>query len=107
MTLGLNRRDAVLILHAAHAYALLGEKAQARQVLQEVEKTWKPDGASSFWISVVHACLGDKDAAFEWLEKALQEHAAFLVWIKSFGALESLRGDPRFDSLVKRIGIPG
>jgi len=54
----------------------------------------------------VHACLGEKDAAFEWLEKAFQQHAAFLAWNKYFISFEGLRDDPRFDALVKRIGIP-
>jgi eukaryotic-like serine/threonine-protein kinase len=106
MALGLNRKDPVPILHVAVAYALAGEKDQARKLLEEVENNWRPDGASSFWIACVYACLGEKDAAFEWLEKAFQEHAAFLVWIKSFWPFENLHGDPRFDSLVKRIGLP-
>jgi len=106
MALGLNRRDPAMILHAAIAYAILGETAQAHELLEEVEGNLKPDGASSFGIAAVHACLGEKDAAFEWLEKAFQQHAAFLVWIKFFWPLERLRGDARFDSLVKRIGIP-
>ena len=107
MALGLNRKDPAMILHAAAAYAIAGETAQARTLLEEVEKNLKPDGASSFWIATVHACLGENDAAFEWLEKAFQQHAAFLVWNKFFASFpESFRGDPRFDSLVKRIGIP-
>jgi len=106
MALGLNRRDPVLILHAASAYAVVGEEREARKLLEEVEKNWKPDGASSFWIACVHACLGDKDTAFEWLEKAFKEHAAFLAWNKFFVLFDPLQGDPRFDALVKRIGIP-
>ncbi len=107
MALGLNRRDPAMILHAAAAYAIAGETAQARKLLEEVEKNLKPDGASSFWIATVHACLGENDVAFEWLEKAFQQHAAFLVWNKFFASFpESFRGDPRFDALVKRIGIP-
>ena len=106
MSLGLNRKDPAMILHTAAAYALSGETAEARKLVKEVEEGLKPDGASAFWIAVVHACLGEKDAAFEWLEKAFQQHAAFLVWNKYFISFEGLRDDPRFDALVKRIGIP-
>jgi serine/threonine protein kinase len=107
MALGLNRKDPAMILHAAAAYAIAGETAHARKLLEEVERDLKPDGASSFWIATVHACLGENDAAFEWLETAFQEHAAFLVWNKFFASFpESFRADVRFDSLVKRMGIP-
>ena len=50
--------------------------------------------------------LGEKDAAFAWLEKAFQEHPIYLVYLKVHPLFDSLRGDPRFDALVKRIGIP-
>jgi len=54
----------------------------------------------------VHARLREKDSAFEWLEKALQERPSFMLWLKIHPMFENLHGDPRFDDLVKRIGIP-
>jgi TolB-like protein len=105
LALALNR-PSVWLLQAAVAYARVGQAEEARKLAEEVEKDWKPDGVSAFWLACAHACLGDKDVAFEWLERAFQEHAGFLVWLKVFWDLECLRGDPRFDDLVKRIGIP-
>ena len=105
LALALNR-PSVWLLQAAVAYARVGQAGEARKLAEEVEKDWKPDGVSAFWLACTHACLGDKDVAFEWLERAFQEHAGFLVWLKVFWDLERLRGDPRFDDLVKRIGIP-
>jgi non-specific serine/threonine protein kinase len=90
----------------AQVYAVLGETQEARKILEEAERNWKPDGASSFWIAMTHAVLGNKEAAFEWLEKAFLERASFLYTLKISAAFNSLRGDPRFDALVKRIGIP-
>jgi tetratricopeptide (TPR) repeat protein len=105
LRLALNRRNTLAILESAVTYATVGEAAEARRLLEEVEKSWRPDGSSSFWIGNVYACLGEKDAAFEWLEKAFREHAAFLVWLKVMRHLECLHGDPRFNDLVERIGI--
>ena len=103
----LSRGATVVRLQTAAAYAVLGETGKARAILEENEKNWKPDGVSSYWIAVGHACLKEKDAAFEWLEKALQERAAFLVFLKAEVLLsDNLRDDPRFDALAKRIGIP-
>ena len=95
-----------LRLHSAVAYAILHEVAGAHKLLEEAEQNWKPNGISAFWIACVHACLGEKDAAFAWLERAFQERCSFLVWVKIFYPLARLHGDPRFDALVKRIGIP-
>jgi tetratricopeptide (TPR) repeat protein len=87
-------------------YAKIGKKQEAREILQQAEKSWKPDGRSSIWIGAIYAALGEKDAAFDWLEKAFQEHTSFLVYFKVHPIFENLHGDPRFDALVKRIGIP-
>ena len=106
IALVLGRRATVLLPRKAALHATLGETGEARGILEEVEKKWKPDGASSLWIAGAHACLGEKDAAFEWLEKAFQEHVAFLVFLKARPEFGSLCDDPRFDDLVKRIGIP-
>jgi serine/threonine protein kinase/tetratricopeptide (TPR) repeat protein len=106
MALALSRRATYFLLQTAVAYAMLRESGEARRILEEVERNWKPDGTSSFGIAAVHACLGEKDAAFEWLEKAFQERVGFLVFLKVALQFDNLHGDPRFDALVKRIGIP-
>jgi hypothetical protein len=53
-----------------------------------------------------YAAIGDADRAFQWLEKAYEAHDTFLPWLKVDPELDELRGDPRFDDLVRRIGIP-
>jgi len=92
-------------MQVASAHAVLGEK-DARTLLEELEKNWNPDGLSSVFIAASHAYLNEKDVAFEWLEKAFQEHASFLTYLKILRCFDNLHGDPRFDALVKRIGIP-
>lgn len=106
LTLALHPKNTFAILQVSVAYAMLNEAEKARRLVEGVEKNWKPDGSSAFWLASVHACLGEKDAAFEWLERAYQGHAAALVWLKIMWPLKNLHGDPRFDALVRRIGIP-
>ena len=106
LTMALGRRATFTLLATAAVHAMLHEEAEARRILGDVERNWKPDGVASYWIAVGRASLGDKDAAFEWLEKAFQERAPFLVYLKETVNFEGLRNDPRFDDLVKRIGIP-
>jgi hypothetical protein len=90
----------------AATYAKIGRIAEARSMVERAESAWKPGDASAFWIAAAHARLGEKDAAFEWLERAFQERATFLLTVKVHPFFQALHGDPRFDDLVKRIGIP-
>jgi tetratricopeptide (TPR) repeat protein len=104
--LALGPGTAIVRLHAACTYAKIGKTEEARRILQEAESAWKPGDPLSYFIGIIHARLGEKDAAFEWLEKAFQAHESFLMNLKVDPRFDGLHGDPRFDTLVKRIGIP-
>ena len=58
------------------------------------------------WVARDYIRLGDKDHAFEWLEKAYQEHSSFLLDLKVDPLFDPLRPDPRFQDLVRRVGLP-
>jgi eukaryotic-like serine/threonine-protein kinase len=96
----------VMLGHLGAAYAKIGKIEEARHALRQIESSWKPDGRSSIRIAEICAGLEDKDAAFEWLEKAFHERTSFLAYFKFHPLFDNLHGDPRFDALVKRIGIP-
>jgi hypothetical protein len=53
----------------------------------------------------VYAGLGDKDKAFEWLEKAYEERSDSLAWFRFDPESKSLRSDPRFAVLMRKIGF--
>jgi len=61
---------------------------------------------SSYAIATVYAGLGDRDKAFEWLEKAYDERSPGLTWLKAEPMLDSIRSDPRYAILLRRIGLP-
>jgi hypothetical protein len=50
--------------------------------------------------------LGDKDNAFEWLSTAYQEHDVNLLALRTDPAFDSLRSDPRYADLVRKVGFP-
>jgi eukaryotic-like serine/threonine-protein kinase len=104
--LALGSNVAMVRLNAAATFAKVGKVEEARKILDEAEKTWNPDVPVAHLIGSVHGRLGEKDTAFDWLEKAFQERVFFLVYFKVHPLFENLRGDPRFPALVKRIGIP-
>jgi serine/threonine protein kinase/TolB-like protein len=61
---------------------------------------------SPYQIAQYYADLGEKDHAFEWLNIAFQEHDTFLIALRTDFMLDSLRSDPRYAELVRKIGLP-
>jgi serine/threonine protein kinase/TolB-like protein/cytochrome c-type biogenesis protein CcmH/NrfG len=66
----------------------------------------KAEYASPYSIAALYADLGDKDNAFEWLSTAYQEHDVNLLALRTDPAFDSLRSDPRYADLVRKVGFP-
>ncbi|MEP7365974.1 MAG: winged helix-turn-helix domain-containing protein [Acidobacteriota bacterium] len=88
-----------------YAYALAGEKAKALGTLERLSAMAKQRYVSPVDFAVVHAGLGDANAAFQWMEKAYQTRATRVQEISSI-YFDGFRGDPRYDDLRKRVGLP-
>ncbi len=71
--------------------------------LEQMKESYFP----AYFIAEFYATLGEKDKAFEWLDRAYEERAGFLVHIKVEPSFDTIRDDPRFAALLKRIGLPG
>jgi len=80
-----------------------GALAHAIQVLQTLRKTHY---YSPYLIARLYADLGDKDQAFQWLDTAYREHDWLLIGLNTQFELDSLRSDPRFAELVRKVGLP-
>ncbi|HSE98863.1 MAG TPA: tetratricopeptide repeat protein, partial [Blastocatellia bacterium] len=87
------------------AYALAGKREKAREILGESKKIHKRDPRWCYSIAIIYEGLGQKEQAFEWLEKDYDNKGANLALLKVEPMLDSLRTDPRFDELLKRIGL--
>jgi len=75
--------------------------------LREMQRRYK-GGSPSVAVSIAadYALLGEKNKAFEWLEKALRQRGKYLMYLKVDDRLEGLRSDPRFLDIQRRMGIP-
>ena len=89
----------------AHVYALSGRTTEARRILKEVEREEDSDSAW-FVIAGCYAALGEKDRAFNRLEKAYAKRDFFLPTVAVNPWMDPLRSDPRFRDLLQRIGLP-
>jgi TolB-like protein/Tfp pilus assembly protein PilF len=89
-----------------HAYAVAGQAAAAREVLDGLLARAKTEYVSAYEIAAVYAGLGDRDRAFEWLDKAYDERSTMLVYFRMDPRIWSLRSDPRFQALLGRMNFP-
>lgn len=90
----------------AASYAASGRKAEALKVLDELIARSERSHSGAFLIAVVYALLHDSEQTFVWLEKAYKQHELFLAFLNVWEEFDSLHADPRFQDLVRRIGIP-
>jgi TolB-like protein/Flp pilus assembly protein TadD len=90
----------------AHAFAVIGRRAEAEKILRDLEQKSKSVHVSPYLFATVYAGLGEKNKAFEFLEKAYQERSLEISWaLKSDLRIDNLRSDPRFQNLLARVGL--
>jgi TolB-like protein/Tfp pilus assembly protein PilF len=85
--------------------AVMGRKAQARAVVKQLHNEAAKRYVPATYIGILHAGLGDEESAFEWLERAYEERADGLTLLNVEPMVDGLRQDPRFQSLLRRIGF--
>lgn len=74
-------------------------------VLREQAKRYEKDNPAYFSAAYLYAPMGDKDRAFEYLEKSYQRRENLLIYLKVNPLFDSLRGDPRYDAMIKRLRL--
>ena len=90
------------------SYAVGGHTDKAREILKELEDRYPQHTALGQQIAYVSAVLGEKEQAFAWLEKDYQAHSGplpFIAYAEENTLRESLRGDPRWSDLLRRMGL--
>ena len=102
----LSKRLGTSLTFLGVVYVQTGRRAEAEAVLKELKQKYTDRKANGYDIARIYAAMGDKDQAFEWLEKDFQSRNATMPDFLSMPPLTSLHDDPRFKDLVKRLGLP-
>jgi tetratricopeptide (TPR) repeat protein len=102
----LNGRHSNSLSELGAAYAATGRVKEAQALITELEARFTQNQAKGRDVATIYAYLGNKDKAFEWLEKDLPARAAYLAEFRWSPGSEPLRDDPRFKDLLKRTGVP-
>jgi hypothetical protein len=98
--------DSQSVVALAHAYRAMGNKAEAMKILRGLEQKAKASSASTYTMATIYAGLNQNAKAFEFLEKAYAERSFDLPgYLKADMLLDSLRPDPRFQNLLRRVGL--
>jgi tetratricopeptide (TPR) repeat protein len=93
------------LAYLGHVYAEAGREAEARGALAELQELATTAYVGPDLFALIHLGLGDHEQAFDWLEKAYVERAFGLMLLKLDQRYDPLRDDPRFDDLLRRIGL--
>jgi TolB-like protein/Flp pilus assembly protein TadD len=88
-----------------HEYAVSGDKAHANRILAGLTALSRKKYVPAVYFALVYIGLDRKDDAFRWLDKAYEERCEYLVYLNSEPLADPLRGDPRFSSLLSKIGL--
>jgi tetratricopeptide (TPR) repeat protein len=107
--LGGRGRVAVNLSRLGYTYALAGRRPEALKILDDLKAraARRDSGLIGYAVhlAILYAGLGEKDQAFEWLEKAYQEHDNALTSLRVYPFFDPLRSDPRFTQLLKKMGL--
>jgi TolB-like protein/Tfp pilus assembly protein PilF len=98
--------NSISLAFAGYARASLGERGEARRILEQLTVASKERYVPSLALAIVHVGLGEKDQAFARLEQSYAERFNRLAYLRVDAVWDPLRADARFDDLLRRIGLP-
>ena len=97
--------DPFALAMLGYAYAVTNRRVDALKAIHDLDEIEKRHYVTRIARAYIYAGLGDKDKAFEWLEKAYEERSDSLVWFRYDPESKDLRSDPRFATLMHKIGF--
>ena len=89
-----------------YVHAVSGQRIEAQTILSELQERAKREFIDPYYVAVIYVGLGDQERALTWLNKAYDERSFLLLWLNVEPKFDRLRADPRFQDLVRRVGLP-
>jgi hypothetical protein len=85
--------------------AKTGRTSEARNLLRTLEAISHQRYMPPYALALVHAGLGEREAVFEWLDRAYTAHDVHLIFLTVDAKWDPYRADPRFEALLARCGF--
>src|SRR5712691_3420846 len=99
----LSPESTLYLAQLGQAFALVGQTAQARELLRQLDELSRQRYVSPYHMAYVYTGLGEHDRAMDWLERAYEERAGGVFGIKGSFLFTSLRSHPRFQALLRKM----
>ncbi len=90
----------------AYVYAISGRRDEAVKIVTQFKDLAKERYVDGSNIAIIYSGLGDKDQAFYWLNRGIEQRSCSMVFVKYDPFQDRLHSDPRFSDLLRRIGLP-
>jgi serine/threonine protein kinase/Tfp pilus assembly protein PilF len=103
----LSGRLPLFLAALGHGYAVAARKTETHRVIDEIRDASKHKYQSSYAVAAIYAGLGQTDQALEWLERACDERATWMIFLKVHPYFDNLHREPRFQELLKRFQYVG
>jgi serine/threonine protein kinase len=94
-------RAMLAVVHAGS-----GRTSEAHDILEELKKEGASFPLLSYWAAIISNALQDKEQALDWLEKACEERVGLLITLRVASGFRNLSQEPRYQAILKRIGLP-
>lgn len=88
-----------------HAYGLAGRRADAQRMIARLASLTDTVQVSPYIFALVYAGLGERDSCFAWLDRGYREHDEGVMWIGVDPAMATMRSDPRYGVLARKLGV--
>jgi len=98
--------DLKRVAQLTEAIAKSGARGYWRRTLENYKESAKSDYVPSVLVAGACVRVGDKESAFQWLEEGFEERDDLMINLKVEPVFDSIRSDPRYENLVRRVGIP-
>ena len=89
-----------------HLFAISGKTDDAMRIIKQLSDLSHQIYVPAYDTGIIYTGLGDKDQAFDWLEKAYTERSSSMICLKADPRLDPLRSDSRYSELLSRVGLP-
>lgn len=98
-------KTSLLLAFLGHAYAMAGRREEATRLLEQLKELSKRTYVPPYSIALIHTALSEKQEAFGWFDMAYAAQNEWLNWLKVAPEVDTLRADPRFTDLLRRLNL--
>ncbi|MGD2122622.1 MAG: tetratricopeptide repeat protein [Gemmatimonadota bacterium] len=105
---GRSMGDDYLVTYVGGTYAWAGMEEKARTILGNAIQLYEKGSIDAVSVAVILAQLGEKEEAFKWLDRGVEDRTGLTNYLKIYGGtfMRDLEADPRFNEILQRVGFP-